>query len=69
MKMKELQNKSAKELGNLLAEKQVALRTFRFGIAGSNLKNVKEGKSAKKDIARILTLQNSQQNKVENKKA
>lgn len=58
MKMKDLKNKNTKELATLLIEKQVAQRTFRFGIAGSNLRNVKEGKAAKKDIARILTLQN-----------
>ncbi len=57
--MKELSQKNTKELTTLLSEKQTALRTFRFGIAGSNLRNVREGRAIKKDIARIQTMQNS----------
>ncbi len=60
MKIKELKNKSEKELNSLLSEKRNALRAFRFGAAGSNMRNVKEGKVVKKDIARILTLLNNQ---------
>ena len=56
--MKELTIKNDKELANLLSEKQTALRTFRFGIAGSNLRNVREGRAIKKDIARVKTLLN-----------
>ena len=48
-------NKSDKELKSMLTEKQVALRNFRFGLAGSKVRNVKEGHALKKDIARILT--------------
>ncbi len=40
----------------MLGEKRLALRNFRFSVAGSNTRNVKEGKSLKKDIARILTV-------------
>jgi ribosomal protein L29 len=43
------------ELAKLLADKREALRTFRFAVAGSKSKNVKEGATLKKDIARILT--------------
>ena len=56
--MKDLKNKNTKELVGQLAEKQVALRNFRFSVAGSNTRNVKEGRSLKKDIARILTSMN-----------
>ncbi len=49
-------NKSPKELKTLLTEKRVALQTFRFGVAGSKARNVKEGKTLKRDIARIETL-------------
>ena len=62
MKMKDIKNKNAKEISTMLAEKQVALRTFRFGIAGSNVRNVREGRALKRDIARIKTLQNVQSN-------
>lgn len=56
MKKKDLQNKSAKELAGLLAEKQAGLQKFRFGIAGSNVRNVREGRALRRDIARIHTL-------------
>ncbi len=62
MKIKDLKNKNMKELANLLREKEVGLRTFRFGIAGSNVRNVKEGNGLKKDIARIKTLINQHGN-------
>ncbi len=55
MKAKEIKNKQENELQKLILEKQKALRLFRFGVAGSKAKNVKEGRSLRKDIARILT--------------
>ena len=58
--MKEFTNKTEKELKGMLATKRTALRNFRFGIAGSNAKNVKEGLILRKDIARIMTLLNAQ---------
>jgi ribosomal protein L29 len=56
MKAKELTAKKGTELQELLKEKREALRTFRFGVAGSKTRNVKEGKNLRKDIARILTV-------------
>lgn len=53
--MSEIKNKTVKELESEVAEKRVALRTFRFGFAGSKVKNVREGRSLRKDIARRLT--------------
>ena len=47
--------KTVPELENLLAEKREALRKFRFGIAGSKNRNVKEGKNLRKEIAAMLT--------------
>jgi len=47
--------KTVPELENLLTEKREALRKFRFGIAGSKNRNVKEGKNLRKEIAQILT--------------
>ncbi|MEI6843627.1 MAG: 50S ribosomal protein L29 [bacterium] len=58
--MKEFIHKTEKELKSLLAEKQVALRNFRFAVAGSKTRNVKEGAVLKRDIARIMTILNSQ---------
>lgn len=56
MKNKELNVKTEKELKTMLSEKRLALRNFRFAVAGSKNRNVKEGKSLRKDIARMLTI-------------
>ena len=53
--MSEIKNKTTKELESEVADKRVALRTFRFGFAGSKVKNVREGRALRKDIARRLT--------------
>ena len=58
MKIKELVKKNKADLLKTLTEKKVALRDFRFSVSGSSVRNVKEGKIIKKDIARILTLLN-----------
>lgn len=55
MKMKDITTKTAPDLAKLLSEKREALRVFRFGTAGSKAKNVKEGMTLRKDIARIMT--------------
>ena len=57
--MKELLKKTVSELKSLLSETRMALRNFRFAVSGSNVRNVKEGNAAKKDIARILTILNT----------
>jgi len=56
----DLKNKSKTELTKLLTEKRVALKDFRFGVAGSKIRNMKEGMSLRKDIARILTKLNGE---------
>jgi ribosomal protein L29 len=61
MKMKEITNKSMTDLNRLLTEKKESLRAFRFGSAGAKTKNVKEGRSLRKDIARIMTEKNKKQ--------
>lgn len=58
MKNKDIVKKNKTELLKTLTEKKSALRDFRFGVSGSNVRNVKEGKYVKKDIARILTILN-----------
>lgn len=59
MKIKDISNKTAADLTRLVAEKREALRAFRFGSAGAKSKNVKEGMSLRKDIARIMTVLNT----------
>jgi ribosomal protein L29 len=46
---------STQDLKKALIEKRTALRDFRFGSAGSKVRNVKEGHKHQKDIARIMT--------------
>ena len=53
--MKDITNKTPGDLNKLIAEKREALRAFRFGSAGSKTKNVKEGRTIRKDIARMMT--------------
>jgi ribosomal protein L29 len=54
-KMKDIKGKNESDLHKMLREKQEALRLFRFGLSGSKVRNVKEGKGLKKQIAAIMT--------------
>lgn len=53
--MKDYKDKTLQDLVKLVAEKREAIRAFRFGSTGSKIKNVKLGKTLKKDVARIMT--------------
>ncbi|MBI5456773.1 50S ribosomal protein L29 [Candidatus Kaiserbacteria bacterium] len=55
MKKTDFKKYSADDLKKEVTEKREALRTFRFGEAGSRSRNVKEGRSLRRDIARLLT--------------
>ena len=57
--MKELFKKTKAELETILSEKRESLRKFRFGVSGSKIKNTKEGRNLRKEIAQILTVVNS----------
>ncbi len=56
MKIDELRPKPKEEIGKLLEEKKERLRQLRFDLVSGKVKNVKEIREVKKDIARILTL-------------
>ncbi len=56
MKASEIRQKSKKELHRLLFEKREKLRELRFNLASGKIKNVREIREIKKDIARILTI-------------
>ncbi len=58
MKIKEVREKNEKELSRLLAEKREKLREYNFKLASEQLKNHRERRKVKKDIARILTVLN-----------
>jgi len=59
MNIKDLRKNTKDELNKMLEEKAEALNNFKLGIAGSKIKNVKEGKKIKLEIAQILTVLNS----------
>ena len=56
MKIKEIKQKSKKELKRVLHESQEKLRQLRFDLSAGKVKNVREIRKIKKDIARILTI-------------
>lgn len=55
MKHTSYTGKTKEDLVKALYDKREALRTFRFGEAGTKTRNVKEGSTLRKEIARILT--------------
>ena len=55
-KIKEFSRQGAKELQNLLKSKKERLRQLRFDLAAGKVKNVREVRGTKKDIARIETV-------------
>lgn len=59
MDFKELQNKSEKELHDLLAESRDNLRELKFKAKENQLKNVSEIRKVRKAVAQILTLLNN----------
>jgi len=56
MKAKELRQKTIKDLRRLERELREKLRELRFDLASGKVKNVREIREIKKDIARILTV-------------
>jgi large subunit ribosomal protein L29 len=54
----DIRKKSDAELEKLLREKRDELQQFRFSIAGTKVRNVKQGQHLRRDIARILTVLN-----------
>ncbi|MFH1575713.1 MAG: 50S ribosomal protein L29 [Candidatus Nealsonbacteria bacterium] len=56
MKISDIRQKSKKELESMLLERREHLRNLRFDLASGKVKNVREIRELKKEIARILTL-------------
>ncbi len=56
MNLTELRQKSKDELQKTLQDLQEKLRQLRFDLAAGKVKNVREIRKIKKEIARILTL-------------
>ncbi len=55
-----LQKHSVEDLNRLVKDKREELRALRFSVAGSKNRNVKLGRTLRKDIARALTAVNAQ---------
>ena len=53
--MADFKKYSVDDLHKEVAEKREALRSFRFGSAGSRSRNTREGRNLRKEIARLLT--------------
>jgi ribosomal protein L29 len=53
--MADIKKMDVEGLNKEIAEKRESLRKFRFGEAGSRSRNVKEGRTLRRDIARIFT--------------
>ena len=56
MEITELKTKNTPELNSLLQEKKEKMRQLKFDLASGKVKNIKEIREIKKDIARILTV-------------
>ncbi len=63
MKKTTYKGKSEKDLMSALYEQRSILSKFRFGVAGSKTRDVKAGRAAKKEIARIMTELNAVKSK------
>jgi len=56
MELNELRQKSKTELQKMLQDSRERLRQLRFDLAAGKVKNVREVRKIKKEIAKILTL-------------
>lgn len=52
---KDATTKTDADLKKEIAEMRESLRTFRFGVAGSKSRNVRQGRTTRRSIARHLT--------------
>ena len=59
---------STEDLLRTVAEKREALRVFRFGGAGSRVRNVRDGRNLRREIAQMLTEVQARRGSNKNKK-
>lgn len=65
MKTSELQQKSDKELNELLRESRAKSVELRFNVVGGNVKDVRDLRQTRKTIARVHTLLRQRQETAE----
>jgi len=58
MKAKEFRQKTEKELEELLIQDRLKLGQLKFDLASKKLKNVREVRNLRREIARIITILN-----------
>lgn len=63
MKKEDIKQKSKIELKRLLLEHKERIRSLKFNLTSGKVKNVREIRKLRKDIARILTKLNTIDNK------
>ena len=56
MKTSELRQKTNNDLKQMLQDKQRALAILNFDLASGKVKNIKQMREARRDIARLMTL-------------
>jgi ribosomal protein L29 len=56
MKAKEIRERNKGEMNNLLLEKKEKIRKIRFDISSKQVKNHREIRKEKRDVARLLTI-------------
>ena len=61
-KQQDFKKKTDADLKKEIVDNREALRQFRFGVAGSKTKNVKESANRRKVVARMLTELNARKN-------
>ena len=62
MKTKEIRQTNISELQKLLKDKKIKLGSLNFDLVGGKVKNIKEMREARKDIAKILTVLKENEN-------
>lgn len=58
MKIKDLHQKTEKELNELLIDNRYKLGKLKFDLSSKKIKNVREIRDLRRDVARILTILN-----------
>ncbi|MFW0862513.1 MAG: 50S ribosomal protein L29 [Candidatus Komeilibacteria bacterium] len=56
--MKDLRKKDIKELQKMLATKREQVRDMRFSVSNKQLKNIRDIRKTRKEIAQIITVLN-----------
>ncbi len=60
-KIKEIKAKKKEDLEAFIKDNKQALQEFRFSLSGSKIKNLRSGRSIRKDIARAYTIAKNSQ--------